>query len=154
MEELIGGVRVEVYRYQDVLNYIRRENDVSVESIVDALEHWGLPARGAYRAYWPADSYVLVEGVSIAGAREVEKLLNDPRVRVFDFDPPVGATFELAEPRRDGSASGASRERAARLEPYQLDRRFHVRLGSNEDLTMDDMRISQGTALPRMYVAE
>lgn len=151
MVESIGGVPVEVLTYEDLIDQIRSEYDMSLTSVIDTLAHWGVNIVGIYRAYWPADSFVVADSISLEVAREVERLLGDPRLKV-NWEVP-GATFELGNVRRKDTNEFASDARIINRRPYKRDHYVGLRFtttqaqsGGDLDFDQDDLR------LPKLYI--
>ncbi|TFD61632.1 hypothetical protein E3T39_06210 [Cryobacterium suzukii] len=150
MIEYIGGVTVDVFGYEDLVSTVRTMHDRPVSAIMETMRHWGGQVDGEYRVYWPADSFVIADAVSLAVGRELQRLFNDPRLRPSRDVP--GATFEMDRPRREGAGASLPLDaRVSKRQPYKRDYLIAPSLISIED--RGDTKLDQSNPrVPRLYV--
>jgi len=122
---------LEVLTYEDLIRSIRQQYDPPLITVIGTLREWGMDTSGPYRVYWPADSFYVADGISLAAARELQALFNDPRVKPSLLVE--GATLEVARPRRERSHQFPTDGRVLRRIPYKRDHHVGIRLIKTED---------------------
>jgi hypothetical protein len=114
-----------------VEEFVVEQHDTPLRSVLGWLETFGVDIHGEYRVYWPADTYVVADGISRRAARILERLFGDPRLFV---SPSVGnPKFEIDQPRRDASKSFASLDGRGAARPNARDRLLLVSLNATPE---------------------
>jgi hypothetical protein len=106
--------------------------DVTLLEILDKLDAYGVEIRGPYRAYYPVDSYFILDRLSRRAGAIIHRLVEDERLEVVSFVGGHGdrvinpGAFELDEPRRrEGQVAEFTTSAPS---PGKADREVRVRI--------------------------